>query len=764
MGKNFKKALTPGALPAAIQAVRFGRLNDAERLFKSHLVLKPDDIEARVDLAILLAQLGRGVDAEIQFREAVDRAPNHPGAQYNLGAFYETNGRLSEAQKCFEAAAKSDPKRLPFLISVSRVARLQGDFQTALSYLRKCLEIAPKDAQIAIEYGETLRLSKRPDAAVEFLATALQEHPADPRLLKAISSALVDQDKIDDVIPVLDILAQVMPKDAETWKVYGMSLARLRRYEQAATAFEKCIEFAPKNTDAYRMLSGVQTEMGQHEKSVETIECAAKLANNETSLLIELFLTQYSSQSVEKANQVVAEHPENLVLKLAQSCRMPVIADSSEEIDSVRARMKATLEEMLDSDFKVDKLDQVMPLSAFFLGYHGREDRELIELLRRTREHLDLSLKYVSKNLERRSAKGRRLRIGFLSAFFRSHSVGRVLNRFLKEFDRDQFEVVLLEVPGKYDWGQGVAREYADRPIVLPPDLRLARTAIEAEECDAILFGECVMDVCTDFLAHSRLAPVQATTWGHPGTTGSSTIDGWISCTDWEPDGNERLYTEKLIRLSRPPMIATAVDMPERFATREELGLPDKRIYACPQSIYKLHPEFDSYMVEILRRDPEGIIVFIDTVKSFWSQKFQDRLKRAGPDVFDRMVFLETLSLDQYLSLLHHSAVSIDPIHFGGANTSMEAFTTGLPVVTQPGSQLRNRQTVSFYRMMEMEDLVVDSKEAYVDLAVKIGTDSDMRKHYSNQVKARCHVIFDTVEVTREMESYFRTACEEVIG
>ena len=35
----------------------------------------------------------------------------------------------------------------------------------------------------------------------------------------------------------------------------------------------------------------------------------------------------------------------------------------------------------------------------------------------------------------------------------------------------------------------------------------------------------------------------------------------------------------------------------------------------------------------------------------------------------------------------------LDPIHFGGANTSMEAFTMGLPVVTLPGRQLRNRQS-----------------------------------------------------------------------
>ena len=57
------------------------------------------------------------------------------------------------------------------------------------------------------------------------------------------------------------------------------------------------------------------------------------------------------------------------------------------------------------------------------------------------------------------------------------------------------------------------------------------------------------MDGFTYFLAYSRLAPVQAVTHGHPCTTGIPTIDYFVSFKSYEPEENQKFYTEKLVRL-----------------------------------------------------------------------------------------------------------------------------------------------------------------------------------------------------------------------
>ena len=52
-------------------------------------------------------------------------------------------------------------------------------------------------------------------------------------------------------------------------------------------------------------------------------------------------------------------------------------------------------------------------------------------------------------------------------------------------------------------------------------------------------------------LASLRHAPVQATTWGHPVTSGMSTIDFFLSADEFEPPDADAHYTETLIRLPR---------------------------------------------------------------------------------------------------------------------------------------------------------------------------------------------------------------------
>jgi cell division protein FtsZ len=45
---------------------------------------------------------------------------------------------------------------------------------------------------------------------------------------------------------------------------------------------------------------------------------------------------------------------------------------------------------------------------------------------------------------------------------------------------------------------------------------------------------------------------------------------------------------------------------------RKDLGLPENvRLYGCPQTLFKLHPDFDAVLAKILLQDPKGYIVLI---------------------------------------------------------------------------------------------------------------------------------------------------------
>jgi predicted O-linked N-acetylglucosamine transferase (SPINDLY family) len=634
--------------------------------------------------------------------------------------------------------------------------------------------VAPPPPPSNDEVGSKLVIADRlategkVDEAIEVLSQLLLRFPTRTDILLCAGRILIQADRLEEAVDVLTVLKVHLPANMEVRRVLANVLLRMRKFDPAESELKEVTGADPRDVEAWIALSKLYDQTGRTEQAVEAVRHALDVdpsSLDTTSLALGLLSRSGKDGEVlellEKVPPEISGAPD---IRFLEAMLMPAIPDSMNHILERRQHLAETLGSLRESGQRFRSVERPISVTSFYLGYHGLEDRELLEEIAQTVLQLAPGLDYVSPRLKRKPVAARKLKVGFLSSNMRVHSVGRVLNRFLKELDRERFEVLLFELPGKFEAGQEIARGFADRTIAMPGSLSPARRAVELENVDILMIPDFVMDPFTDMLAYGRLAPVQCSTWGHPGTSGRKSIDYWVSCDDWEPAGNERLYTEKLVRLSAPPMIATRLDVPDPITPREELGLPEGRLYGCPQSLYKLHPEFDAFIGEILRRDPAARMVLVGGLQPRWVEAFKARVGANYPDVVERLVFTRHLSTSDYLSLLSYCEVSLDPIHFGGANTTMEAFTMGVPVVTWPGGQLRNRQTLSFYNMMKFPDLIVDSQESYVDLVLRIGNDPGYRAELSKIVRDRCHVLFDTVQVTRELESFFLSAAAEAIG
>ncbi|HLT01490.1 MAG TPA: hypothetical protein VK001_04895, partial [Geminicoccaceae bacterium] len=146
----------------------------------------------------------------------------------------------------------------------------------------------------------------------------------------------------------------------------------------------------------------------------------------------------------------------------------------------------------------------------------------------------------------------RRLRIGYLSPDFRTHSVAYFVAPIFEAFDRDQFETI--------------AYAHVPRPDNVTEHLRsLASAWRDVTPLDDAQLAQLIRDDRIDILVelagltrHSRLlactarpAPIQMSYLGYPNTTGLPQIDYRI--TDHIADGDDAddFHTETLIRLPR---------------------------------------------------------------------------------------------------------------------------------------------------------------------------------------------------------------------
>jgi predicted O-linked N-acetylglucosamine transferase (SPINDLY family) len=357
-----------------------------------------------------------------------------------------------------------------------------------------------------------------------------------------------------------------------------------------------------------------------------------------------------------------------------------------------------------------------------------------------------------------------RLKIGFLSSYFREHSVGKLSRGFIDHFSRDLFEVIVFQLPGKKDATTEAIVQSADRSVFLARNLEKDRALIAEQELDCLLYLDIGMDPYAYFLSFSRLAPVQAMTWGHPDTTGIPNIDYFISSDLTEPPEASSHYTETLIRLSLMPTYLYRPEVPTQNYERADFSLGDQGyLYIYPQTLFKLHPSYDATLAELLRRDPEGLLVLIDDGKGgHWKKLFIERLSRSFPDVVDRVTFIPVMPNKKFLGLLTLADAILDVPTFSGGVSSLEAFTMGAPIVTWPGEFMKGRVTTGYYKQMGLDDLIASDMDEYVTLAIKLAHDSDFKNQMQNDIKANSHKLFERIEVVREMENFFLSAHKQL--
>lgn len=164
---------------------------------------------------------------------------------------------------------------------------------------------------------------------------------------------------------------------------------------------------------------------------------------------------------------------------------------------------------------------------------------------------------------------------------------------------------------------------------------------------------------------------------------------------------------------------------------------------------------------EIVRRDPKGLLVLINSRKApQLGQLLLERFRQSMPDVAHRVSFLPFLHLDALLGFLQHVDAILDTPVFGGGTTSLEMFAVDAPIVTWPGPFARSRITHALYRQMQIEGLAAESAAQYVDVALRLANDPAWRAMLQSELRQKKHVLYENVAVVRELERFFNAAVD----
>ena len=470
------------------------------------------------------------------------------------------------------------------------------------------------------------------------------------------------------------------------------------------------------------------------------------------------------AEAIECFKQAAASKPENLLAQLGLALTLPHVYPSEAEIDEQRSAfslglksLKARVDQFLrlNASEKIDALQR----TNFLLAYHGRDDRALQQdFASFQRTLLGSALPQYYRNIEPVSPGQRRLRVGFISKFFYRSTVVKYFRSWITDLDREKFESVVFSLalqPDRLTTEIQRACDIFHQPSVSLPSL--AQAVLDAK-LDVIIYPDLGMNARTFAMAGMRLAPLQCAGWGHPVTTGHDNIDVYFSVREMEPPEAEEHYSERLVML---PGIGTSYRCPAvpDPATRSSLGLPENAIlYLFPHSLFKIHPHNDELLVDILESEPQAVIVMFRSREQVINQQFSQRLarefaKRKLP-ADGRLKILPRVSHQDYLRANLACDVMLDSLYWSGGNTALDAIACSLPMVSLPGDFMRGRQSLAMLSSLGLTELIADSKEDYVRIALRLGRDQDFRDGISTVLAKRSNQLFDQKAPIRALEEF----------
>jgi len=637
-----------------------------------------------------------------------------------------------------------------------------GQFDEAESLYRHVLRYDPANTFANHLLGVTLHQKGDPQAAIELIGKALAQDPNNQGMLANLGNAQMAAGRISEAEQTLLHLLDSHENHAGALAGLGNIYLGSGRYELADQTYAKAMEASPGD---FVTLGNWGITLHYLERIEEAKDCyrrALVLKPEYVGVLKNLANALMSEGALQDAadiyEQAITLQPDDSGLRINRAMILPVIPSSVEEIDQCRATLVENLEALIARGGNLQEPASQAGVTGFYLAYHARND---VPVMRKITEMYGTFCPRLTWSADPQPSTEGKLRIGFLSHHFHNHTIGKLNRGFIEHFDRSRFEVVVIRTGATTDTVSETIETAADRTIHLPENLDMAQRMVAEEKLDLLFFPDTGMDAFTYYLAYARLAPVQATSWGHPVTTGIANMDYFISSGDLETEEGDQHYTEKLVRLKTPPTYYYRPEKPEKVLGRADFGLPeDANLYLCPQTLFKFHPDYDAVLGEILKADPEGRIVIICGRYANKQRLLCDRFTKAFPDQFDRLIFVPRMPLDKFLQLMLNADVMLDPMFFGGGNTSAEAIAMGIPIVTIAGDYLRDRVTYAYYKAMNFDDLIAHDVEDYVDKAVRLATDKAWHAEMMDKLDRLSDTMFENMKTVRELEQFFVAAIE----
>ena len=726
-----------------------GRAADALTSYGRALALRPDYVEAHANRGRVLESLQQPDEAIAAYEQVVALQPRHLDARFRLANLLLGGGWPGEAIAHFDALLEFAPQVAPALVNRGNALAALGDDEAALASYRRAAVVAPDSAEAHANVGNVLHRLWRNDEALAALTRALELDPDLPEALNNSGSVLVALARPDEALADLDRAIALSPAFAEAHANRGNALAELKRYDEALASYARSIELRPDFAGVYCGRGSMRMDRHEYAAALADFDRAIELDPRHVFALANrafayrmLGRSEESHRDFDRVLEVSPGHP------YAEGGRLHAQLQCCDwtDFDRRAAHLRASV-----------AAGAPATLPFHFLGVAGTPAEE-----QACARSFARSERIADPAGPRPAAWAHdRIRVAYLSADFHAHATAYLVAELFEAHDRGRFEVVGVS------YGEDDGSPMRQRLAAALDRFVDARNMNDREIAQWMRSQE--IDIAVDLKGYTagaragilqrRPAPVQVNFLGYPGTTGLSYIDYIVADAFVIPHGDERWYSEQVVRLPdsyQPNDSRREIDA--HAPSRAELGLPaDGFVFCCFNNVYKILPDVFAIWMRLLASVPGSVLWLLgDNEAATRNLRREAAARGVAPE---RLVFAPRAKLPVHLARQRRADLFLDTLPVNAHTTASDALWAGLPVLTCAGSTFAGRVAASLLHASGQSALVTHTAEDYEALAFKLATTPSLLASLRAKLarERSTSALFDVGRFARNIERAYLT-------
>ena len=628
------------------------------------------------------------------------------------------SNKINEAQNIYLKLIKSDKKNSVIFFLLGTTYLQQKKFEEAIKNLKRSIEIDPSYPNpynnLGIALAETtnfLEAKVNYDKAIE-----LDKNYLDAYLNRGIT--LNKLKKYDEAMNDFKIVGNINPNNAKLLNNIGNVYKNLKQYDKAKKYYDKAIGIQPNYLEAISNKSSILHIEKKYEESLNYLEQIYKI-DSEFKCVIE-----------------------NIILNKMYIFEWSNLKKFEEKIKK----------QFLNNETSFD------PLFIHYLF----DDPSLHKL--NAEKFSEQEFKYLKKqSSKKQSFKNKKIKIGYFASDYHNHPVLHIMRNIFKYHDNEKFEIYAFSLgPDKKNniWRDDIEPFFKKFLLV---------NSFSDEEIIS-LTNKYKIDIAVDLsgltknarpnLFFKRVAPIQITYLGYPGTSGNKEMDYIIADNTVIPEKNKKYYTEKVLYLPGS-YISSSRDIllkeKKNKFKRQDFSLPEKQIVFCAfHNPLKINPKlFDSWCKILM--GVENSVIWLKASSDISRKNLEKEfiLRKINSN---RVIFADGVEdISEHINRLKLADIFLDTYPYNSHSTTYDYIRADLPMIIMKGETFSSRVGASIYKSIEMDELISNNYREYEKIAIELGNDKLKLKKIREKLKlnSQKHKLFDSKEITKNLEEIY---------